>query len=483
MSVHTPFVRQTPVLPDSSTSSSTGSRDRRPNVRHYVHHLPRNGHGAIPFRPENMTVTDENGRIRPEHRYWLHEADESPVMPAGHILPRNPTVPPVWPSPTGSPIPEPFIPPPPVVQGPNPPAGFWPPPPPPPPPPPSAWLPHNTPIGPPPPPNAWMAPGMPTAARPPPPNAWFPSAMHHTPGGPPPPNAWVPGAMPGGAMPTIYPNSPFIPGVTVQGMMPDASLILPGTVPMHGAMPPVMPGINAAGPSMMPHNNDQYYAQSICSPGVSSLPHLLPAPKPSGYIGPPEFPQSAMGHCLSPARDCAVVSRSSGNYQPEIMTALMSTDAFQPRSHAVVRFTSENEVLRYWMAPERWGPIMVGGTRAFVTVGHVLDAMYEYFHRPLTPREVEIVYLQPVNRQRLEEARYWRLRELEGARRSGDYMRPGYLPEREGERGFLRSDVMGGHRRFYGCRHVLHDGVVMCSVEFIPGPIPQNLWLSTMYLV
>ncbi len=165
------------------------------------------------------------------------------------------------------------------------------------------------------------------------------------------------------------------------------------------------------------------------------------------------------------------------------MTALMSTDAFQPRSHAVVRFTSENEVLRYWMAPERWGPIVVGGTRAFVTVGHVLDAMYEYFHQPLTLREVEIVYLQPVNRQRLEEARYWRLRELEVARRSGNYMRPGYLPERDGERDFLRSDVMGGHRRFYGCRHVVHDGVVMCSVEFIPGPIPQHLWLSTMHLV
>ncbi|KAF8919216.1 hypothetical protein CPB85DRAFT_1278074 [Mucidula mucida] len=477
MSVHTPFVHQIAV-PSDSSSSSTGSRNRRPNVRHYVHHLSRNGPVATP-RPRNMTVTDENGRIRPEHRHWLHEADESPVMPARYIPPRHATVPSVVPSPSGSPMPEPFIPPPPIVQGPLHPAAFLPPPPP------SAWFPHNTPIGPLP-PNSWMAPGMPTPAGPPPPNARIPSTMHNTPRGPPPPNGWLPGAMPnpGGAMPIIYPNSPFIPGVTVQGMIPDTPPMFSGAVP---TMPPVMPGIHAAGPSVMPRNNDpvlpgfnvsfgsplsprmqntfggiggQRFVPEIplfipgalggrpAGPGQPYVPQAFhrylacyPHPNPQDTSGLPNFPSLQWDIAYPPLATARWFPGPPGNYQPEIMTALMSTDAFQPRSHAVVRFTSENEVLRYWMAPERWGPI------------------------------------------RLEEARYWRLRELEVARRSGNYMRPGYLPERDGERDFLRSDVMGGHRRFYGCRHVVHDGVVMCSVEFIPGPIPQHLWLSTMHLV
>jgi hypothetical protein len=118
---------------------------------------------------------------------------------------------------------------------------------------------------------------------------------------------------------------------------------------------------------------------------------------------------------------------------------------------------------RYPLAPwiESWGPIMVEKPK--VTIRDILDAIYEYFQKPLTRREFRRINELPSNAVRLATSAQKR------ASAAHELYSVGV------ESGFRRVDVMGSHRRFQGLRLVVfQDNTWKLFLELLPlaGPVP-----------
>jgi hypothetical protein len=87
---------------------------------------------------------------------------------------------------------------------------------------------------------------------------------------------------------------------------------------------------------------------------------------------------------------------------------------------------------------EDWGPIMV--EKATITIRDILDAIYEYFQKPLTRRQVQRITSVPNNLTRLTMSAHKRVKDASD------------LDAFTMTSGFRRIDAMGGHRRFQGLR-------------------------------
>ncbi|KAK0191684.1 hypothetical protein F5146DRAFT_897408, partial [Armillaria mellea] len=122
-----------------------------------------------------------------------------------------------------------------------------------------------------------------------------------------------------------------------------------------------------------------------------------------------------------------------------------------------IHLTSTHECLSYWMSPDRWSPIIIDDPHP-PTVHRILEKIHDYLRQPLNPWDMATVLSTPINRTRLDEARRSRLHDTAGMQPHG---------------GYLRSDVLGGHRRFFGCRMSIQDGILRATVDFIPGPVPR----------
>ncbi|KAK0195957.1 hypothetical protein F5146DRAFT_922587 [Armillaria mellea] len=134
--------------------------------------------------------------------------------------------------------------------------------------------------------------------------------------------------------------------------------------------------------------------------------------------------------------------------------------AFMPDTVRNVPCTSRHPMLRYWMSLGRWGPLVI---RDFdtITVREVLQQIFSYLYYPLTEVEVNWISRMPPNRSRLELAKLHRNFDVFG-----------WQPL---DGTFLRTDLLGGHRRFGGLEMVLEHGEWKLCVDFTAGPIPR-LW-------
>ncbi|KAG7449876.1 uncharacterized protein BT62DRAFT_612267 [Guyanagaster necrorhizus] len=134
--------------------------------------------------------------------------------------------------------------------------------------------------------------------------------------------------------------------------------------------------------------------------------------------------------------------------------------AFTPDTVRNVPCTSRHPILQYWMSPGRWGPLVIHDFDT-ITVREVLQQIFTYLHSPLTEVEVNWISQTRPNRNRLELAKFHRNLDVFG-----------WQPL---DGTFLRSDLLGGHRRFRGLEMVLEHGEWKLCVDFIAGPVPR-LW-------
>lgn len=122
-----------------------------------------------------------------------------------------------------------------------------------------------------------------------------------------------------------------------------------------------------------------------------------------------------------------------------------------------VYISSDHPLLTLWM--ESWGPIMVENDS--ITIRDILDAIYEYFQKPLTRRDFRRISRHPQNVARLTFAAH------ERAKDSYELF-PVSLAS-----GFKRVDAMGGHRRFQGLRPIVYqDNTWKLFLGLLPGPVP-----------
>ena len=122
-----------------------------------------------------------------------------------------------------------------------------------------------------------------------------------------------------------------------------------------------------------------------------------------------------------------------------------------------VYISSDHHLLASWM--ESWGPIMVEKPK--VTIRDILDAIYEYFQKPLTRKDFQRINETPYNAARLTISAHKRARD--------SYE----LYSVSLESGFRRVDIMGSHRRFQGLRPVIfQDNTWKLFLGLLPGPVP-----------
>jgi len=108
---------------------------------------------------------------------------------------------------------------------------------------------------------------------------------------------------------------------------------------------------------------------------------------------------------------------------------------------------------------ESWGPIMVENPK--ITIRDILDAIYDYFQKPLTRRDFRRICESPCNAARLTFAAHKRARDSYELRSVG-------LAS-----GFKRVDALGDHRRFQGLRPVVfQDNTWKLFLGLLPGPVP-----------
>lgn len=113
------------------------------------------------------------------------------------------------------------------------------------------------------------------------------------------------------------------------------------------------------------------------------------------------------------------------------------------------------------MDRQRWGPIMVEKSK--ITVLDIMDAIYAYFQQPLTRADFRL--LKRANPENMSTITYTaHQRAWEGGGLYGVNVKEG----------FLRADVLGGHRRWMGMRGaVFADGTWKVFMGLMPGPVPR----------
>ncbi|KAK0241164.1 hypothetical protein EDD85DRAFT_948254 [Armillaria nabsnona] len=243
-----------------------------------------------------------------------------------------------------------------------------------------------------------------------------------------------------------------------------------------GSSPPVIPGWTPPDP-VIPD------LPAPVSPPAPSTPPVVPFIPPSPVIPtPPPLSEITLHYQLRQLPQAFLVAYAGYIHFPALHwdiihppnTARFINDptafgvvspdfhasAFTPDTVRNVPCTSRHPMLRYCMSPGRWGPLVIRGFDT-ITVREVLQQIFTYLHNPLTEVEVNWISRTPPNRNRLELAQFHRNHEVSG-----------WQPP---DGTFLRSDLLGGHRRFCGLEMVLEHGEWKLCVDFIAGPVPR-LW-------
>lgn len=257
-----------------------------------------------------------------------------------------------------------------------------------------------------------------------------------------------------------FPSSnirPVIPGVTVPD--PNAPDFF---TDQHGTTYPVGPApFFDNTPAVIPRDAD--FGSPAPIPPAGSIPQALHRHLSQHYNARPDAND---GWCATPSMQWDIVHRPSdtarwledltpfGTHEPDF-----NADAFMPNTPRVVQFTSKHPIMRFLFTHR---PCVLTSYEA-ITVGQMLEHVFEYLHEPLTRTELEWIGTSPRSRDNMKAAMKSRYR---------DTLR---ITPDEGA-SFLRSDVMGGHRRFFGMELSSRpNGHWKVSVDFISGPVPR-LW-------
>jgi len=235
--------------------------------------------------------------------------------------------------------------------------------------------------------------------------------------------------------------------------------MMPHTIP---AMP-TPPGIFPAWPpdaAMMPNPSSLVFPST--EPGL-----LEPGTFPAEPWGTP-VPMLIHRHLLyNPYNPLAPVLQWDIIHRPKQARALtgpqlyvpakLSDQATSPASPKIW-ISSDHPHLGWWM--KEWGPIVVEKEK--ITVGDVLDAIWEYLQQPLTEDEYGRILAAPDGLRNLAYTAHQRAKDSFGLR----------LVTQRNE--FKRVDVLGGHRKFQGLRPVAENDMTWKAfLGLLPGPVPQ----------
>ncbi|KAK0455679.1 uncharacterized protein EV420DRAFT_1765334 [Desarmillaria tabescens] len=247
-------------------------------------------------------------------------------------------------------------------------------------------------------------------------------------------------------------GTPVIPDSSASSIaspvIPHVGLQHPGSFLLQGGRHPIYHGHTIpASAYRTPEHNTPFRDEVVHAfhPNLQQYYHPNPTDT-SGFIHTPSlqwdiiYPPSRTrylpGYCII--------------QHPQYMEA-----ACAPPTVRRIHFTSTHECLGFWMSPDRWGPIIIDDPN-LPTVHRILEKIHDYLRQPLSQKDIATILSTPINRSRLGEARRSRLHYTAGMQPYG---------------GYVRSDVLGGHRRFFGCRMSIRDGIWRASVDFIPGPV------------
>ncbi|KAF8915550.1 hypothetical protein CPB85DRAFT_1293523 [Mucidula mucida] len=235
--------------------------------------------------------------------------------------------------------------------------------------------------------------------------------------------------------PPVYPSTPpFVPDHG--GFVPSEPPVFPSnTPPPFRNNAPVIPGVNTPYPGWP------------AFPNVGHTPPVMffentPAVIPASTLNTPELhyqlkqyynprPHDTNGYVSTPSLQWDIVHR------PEDTARFLHDICLPPNTPRLVQFTSTHPIMRFLFAHRPC----------------ILDSPFESI-KPLTANELEWLKQTPAN------SRY--------RHTLGTAPQEGAL--------FLRSDVMGGHRRFFGMElSARPNGQWKLCVDFISGPVPK-LW-------
>ncbi|KAJ2913441.1 hypothetical protein MD484_g6979, partial [Candolleomyces efflorescens] len=136
----------------------------------------------------------------------------------------------------------------------------------------------------------------------------------------------------------------------------------------------------------------------------------------------------------------------------------LNASAVTPKANKM-HISSDASCLGFWM--NKWGPIII--EKPDIKVRDVLDAIHDYFQEPLWEDDMRELERLPGNMSNLKNAALWRAKDSYDA-----------LPAVTAQKGFRRSDVLGGERRFQGLRVVVFDdGTWKVFLGLMPGRVPD----------
>ncbi|KAK0459226.1 uncharacterized protein EV420DRAFT_1539045 [Desarmillaria tabescens] len=278
---------------------------------------------------------------------------------------------------------------------------------------------------------------------------------------------------------------PFVPGMPYnwgQRLYDPTPPVVPHEyLDSRGSSPPVIPGWTPPNPVIpdlpapaSPPANPPAPNTPPVVPFIPSPSPVIPTPPPLSEIAlyyqlrqlPYTFLESFHGQIHFPALHWDIIHPPNtarfvnGPTAFGVVLPNFHAAAFTPDTIRNVPCTSRHPILRYWMSPRRWGPLVIRNFDT-ITVREVLQQIFIYLHTPLTEEEVNWIHRTRPNRDRLELAKF---------HRNSDVF--GWQPP---DGTFLRSDLLGGHRRFRGLGILLEDGEWKLSVDFFAGPVPR-LW-------
>ncbi|KAF9016816.1 hypothetical protein BDZ89DRAFT_1166065 [Hymenopellis radicata] len=284
--------------------------------------------------------------------------------------------------------------------------------------------------------------------------------------------------------PPVYPSTPpFFPNHG--GFVPSEPPVFPSnTPPPFRNNAPVIPGVNTPYPGWPAFPNVGHTPPAAFfenTPAVIPASTLnTPVPLPPLPLGPvPQElhyqlkqyynprPHDTDGYVSTPSLQWDIVHRpedtarflhdmsSFGKVEPD-----WDADAFRPNTPRLVQFTSTHPIMRFLFAHR---PCILDSAFDSIKVGQILVHLYHYLHEPLTANELEWLKQTPANIDTMKAALESRYRHTLGT-----------APQAGAS--FLRSDVMGGHRRFFGMQlSARPNGQWKLCVDFISGPVPK-LW-------
>jgi hypothetical protein len=179
------------------------------------------------------------------------------------------------------------------------------------------------------------------------------------------------------------------------------------------------------------------------------------------YYG--RVPPRIVWDIIHPPRCAKVIDKNDRDLLTKVDLELPAFKEPRTLKHPKVELTTLSDVASSML--EAWGPIVVRKARP--TILEVLTAIYDYWAQPLTTDDMLDICQESENIGRLKKAREERAKD-------------GCEFEAVAMQGFKRSDVLGGHRRFWGLRTHINgfsdDGTCLLGVAVAPGPTPDDYW-------